>query len=156
MALLMDLRVESEDWQKLASLEAICLRALETGLLVDASAPKNTNVDILLTDDTQMEHLNALWRGKPKPTDVLSFPAEDSPDGFLGDIAIGYGLVARDAAQGDKTLPNHLSHLLIHGLLHLLGYDHIEDDEAEIMENLERAALAKLGISDPYSRIIEK
>ena len=156
MAFLMDLRVESEDWQKLASLEAICKRALEAGLLTRTSAPKNANVDILLTDDAQMEQLNAQWRGIPKPTDVLSFPAEHSPDGFLGDIAIGYGLAARDAALGDKTLPNHLSHLLIHGLLHLLGYDHIEDDEAESMENLERAALAKLGISDPYSRIIEK
>ena len=152
MAFLMDLRVESDDWQHIPELEAICLRALETGF---ANTALHGCVDVLLTNNDALEALNTQWRGKQKPTDVLSFPAEENPEGFLGDIAIAYGVAAKDAGAGGKDLTAHLSHLLIHGLLHLLGHDHIEDGEAEIMENLERAALAKLGYTDPYSRIVQ-
>lgn len=150
MALLMDLRIEGEDWQLLPDLEAICQRALDAGYSGQKSAG---SVDILLADDAALEALNTQWRGKAKPTDVLSFPAGDNPENFLGDIAIAFGVAARDAEMSGKTLVDHLSHLLIHGLLHLLGHDHIEDDEATLMENLERTALAALGIEDPYSRI---
>jgi len=152
MPLLMDLRIADDTWQTLGDLEALCQRALDAGF---AGNTGDALVDILLTDNAHMEDLNMHWRAKPKPTDVLSFPAEANPEGFLGDIAIGYGIARKDAAFSGKTLANHLSHLLIHGLLHLLGHDHIQDSEAEIMEDLERKALASLGIDDPYSRIAE-
>ena len=152
MSLQIDLRVADEAWHAVAELEAVSERALQAAYK-DAASP--AFVDVLLGDDAALEALNTQWRGKPKPTDVLSFPAGDNPAGFLGDIAVAYGVAARDAAKDGKSLEAHLSHLLIHGLLHLLGYDHIEDDDAEIMEALERAALADLGIDDPYSRIVE-
>lgn len=152
MSLITDLRVESKDWAQIQGLEAICARALEAGF-AEQSHARNAGVDVLLTDDDALAILNAQWRGKTGPTDVLSFPAEENPDAFLGDIAIAYGVAARDAVSGGKTITAHLSHLLIHGMLHLLGHDHIDDNEAEIMENLERTALAKLGIADPYSQI---
>ena len=152
MALLMDLRVENDDWQTLPDLEALCQRALEAGYALQAQA-EDQHVDVLLADDGALEALNTQWRGKAKPTDVLSFPASEPPEHFLGDIAIAYGVAARDAETSGKSLGAHLSHLLIHGLLHLLGHDHIEDTDAQIMENLERTALETLGIDDPYSRI---
>lgn len=150
MSLQVDLRVADQAWHAVADLEAVSTRALQ------AAYKDNTSpgfVDVLLGDDAALEALNTAWRGKPQPTDVLSFPAGDNPEKFLGDIAVAYGVAARDAAKDGKSLEAHLSHLLIHGLLHLLGHDHIEDDDAEIMEALERAALADLGIDDPYSRI---
>jgi len=150
MPLQMDLRVESEDWQTISELETVCQRALDVGY---QGAARDGNVDVLLADDATLAALNRQWRGKDKPTDVLSFPAEDNPDSFLGDIAIAFGVASRDADAEGKTLTSHLSHLLIHGLLHLQGHDHIEDTDAEIMENLERIALSHLGIDDPYSRI---
>jgi len=152
MAIQMDLRVESKDWQIIPNLEALCQRALDAGYLQQQDHEEG-HVDVLLADDAMLEALNTQWRGKQKPTDVLSFPAEECPGNFLGDIAIAYGVAARDAQTSGKTLTAHLSHLLIHGLLHLLGHDHIKDADALIMENLERSALAHIGIDDPYSRI---
>lgn len=152
MALLMDLRVESDDWQNISELETVCQRALDAGLGT-LQTDQDACVDVLLTDDDALAALNQQWRNKTGPTDVLSFPAEANPQGFMGDIAIAYGVLARDAEKGGKTLSAHLSHLLIHGLLHLFGHDHIEDDEARIMEDFERAALAQMGIANPYSRI---
>ena len=152
MSVVVDLRIESEDWtREVPDLGRVCQLALDAGLAVQGGKAASA-VDVLLTDDAEMQILNAKWRAKDKPTDVLSFPTEGGPDGFLGDIALGFGVAARDAAAGNKTLTAHLSHLLIHGLLHLLGHDHIDDDEAEIMETLERASLAKLGYKDPYSQ----
>jgi len=105
---------------------------------------------LLLCDDAMMAELNQTWRSKTGPTDVLSFPSGPVPKGLLGDISIGYGVAARDAQTGQKTLDQHLSHLLIHGLLHLVGYDHIDDTMAAEMEALEVSALASLGWPDPY------
>ena len=153
MGLITDLRVEAKEWTQIRDLEAICMRALEAGFAGQINTD-NAAVDVLLTDDDALAALNTQWRGKTGPTDVLSFPAEENPEAFLGDIAIAYGVATRDAVSGGKTITAHLSHLLVHGMLHLLGHDHIEDKEAEIMENLERAALAKLGIADPYSQIV--
>ena len=152
MALLMDLRVESDDWQNISELETVCQRALDAGFGT-LQTDQDACVDVLLTDDDALAALNQQWRNKTGPTDVLSFPAEANPQGFMGDIAIAYGVLARDAEKGGKTLSAHLSHLLIHGLLHLFGHDHIENDEAKIMEDFERAALAQMGIANPYSRI---
>ena len=114
-------------------------------------------VSLLLTDDAQVRELNAEYRQQDKPTNVLSFAAldEDSPvppDGpiLLGDVIVAYQTAEREAREEGKNFADHLSHLVVHGVLHLLGYDHIEDDEAEEMESLERSILAGLGIPDPY------
>lgn len=153
MTISVDLRVEDAGWEKLGNLETLCDRALNAAGSPDGITE---SVDVLLADDATLEQLNTDWRGKAKPTDVLSFPAGENPERFLGDIAIAYGVASRDAADAEKPLENHLCHLLIHGILHLRGHDHIEDDEAEVMEALEREALSRLGIADPYSRIAEK
>lgn len=152
MALQMDLRVESKEWYRIPELDTICLKALEAGF---ENRKSDACVDVLLADNSVLESLNKTWRGKDSPTDVLSFPADENSEGFLGDIAIAFGVAARDAEIGDKSLAAHLSHLLVHGLLHLLGHDHVEDNDAILMENLERAALERLGFEDPYSRIAE-
>jgi probable rRNA maturation factor len=109
-------------------------------------------VTVVLTDDAEIKTLNNDWRGFDKPTNVLSFPAAPSPgdETQLGDIVIAYETVKREAAEESKTFADHLSHLAIHGYLHLIGYDHDTDAKAEIMEGLERKALASLGIPDPY------
>lgn len=105
-------------------------------------------LSILLTTDGAIRKLNALYRGKDKPTNVLSFPADDSL--MLGDIAVAYGVTAREAKAEHKTLTAHLSHLVVHGVLHLLGYDHEDEKDAVTMERRERKILADLGIADPY------
>lgn len=153
MALIMDLRVEDAAWQSLPELEQCCQGALDA--VWDGSGRGQAQVDVLLAGDKMLHELNNQWRGKDRPTDVLSFPADENPAQFLGDIAIAHGVAQRDADASDKALGDHLAHLLIHGLLHLLGHDHINDADAEIMETLERTALAKLGIADPYSRIAQ-
>lgn len=152
MAVQIDLRIEDDQWCALADIEALCLRAVEAGA-AHAGAGKDAALDVLLTDDAALAALNVHWRSKDGPTDVLSFPAEANPENFLGDIAVAYGLCARDAAASQISIEAHLSHLLIHGFLHLLGHDHIANDEAERMEALECDALASLGIANPYSRI---
>ncbi|WP_084395843.1 rRNA maturation RNase YbeY [Henriciella aquimarina] len=149
MSVQLDLRIETDGWtDAVGSPEAVCEKALTAGFGV-AGTPGE--VALLLTDDAEMHQLNRDWRGKDKPTDVLSFPAEPMEAPFLGDIAIGLGVASRDAAIRGIPLGDHLSHLVIHGYLHLLGHDHMEDTEAREMEDLERRALATLGIADPYS-----
>jgi probable rRNA maturation factor len=106
---------------------------------------------ILLTDDARQQALNAGFRGKDAPTNVLSFPAAvGAEDGELGDIALAFGVCVREAEAQGKSLADHLSHLTAHGVLHLLGYDHESDAEAEAMEARERDILAGLGVADPY------
>jgi probable rRNA maturation factor len=108
---------------------------------------------ILLTDDAEMRGLNRAWRGKDTPTNVLSFPSEDQPDfpGPLGDVVLAYETIGAEARNTGISFADHVSHLVIHGLLHLLGFDHVSDDEAERMEAIESAALAALGVADPYA-----
>jgi len=106
---------------------------------------------ILLTDDDSVRDLNARFRNNGAATNVLSFPALPNPENLLGDVALAFGVCVREAAEQGKPLAHHLQHLTVHGVLHLLGYDHIGDDEAETMEGLERAVLAKLDVPDPYS-----
>jgi probable rRNA maturation factor len=108
------------------------------------------DVVVLLTDDETVRDLNARFRGKDAATNVLSFPAHDTAHGHLGDIALAHGICAREAAEQGKTLAAHLQHLVAHGVLHLVGYDHEDDAEAEVMEDLERRVLASLGLPDPY------
>ena len=112
---------------------------------------------VLLTNDSRILELNSQFRNQNKPTNVLSFPSgEEAPDPengklYLGDIAISFETVSREATEGQKTLNHHLTHMIVHGILHLLGYDHETDEEAEEMEGLEIKILHALGISDPYA-----
>jgi probable rRNA maturation factor len=110
-------------------------------------------VTIVLTDDAEMRDLNRNWRGKDAPTNVLSFPAGETFTGprFLGDIVLAYETTWNEAREKEIALQDHVSHLVIHGMLHLLGFGHAEDAEAERMEDLERTALDSLGIADPYA-----
>jgi probable rRNA maturation factor len=104
-------------------------------------------------DSDESRVLNRDYRGKDTPTNVLSFPFENPPGvelPLLGDLILCHPVVAREAAEQDKSLPNHYAHMVVHGTLHLLGQDHLEDDEADAMESLERKILAELGIADPY------
>lgn len=144
---MIDIEVEDPAWtQALAEAEGVALAAARVAL---ADTPGGLTV--LLTDDEAVRDLNARFRGKDSPTNVLSFPAAANPEGFLGDIALAFGVCAREAADQGKPLGNHLSHLVAHGVLHLLGYDHETDADAEEMEALERAILKPLGVPDPYS-----
>ncbi len=142
------IQVEIEDaaWTTaLPDAEAVAVRAAKAALR------RKGSVAILLTDDETVRDLNHRFLGKDKPTNVLSFPALDNPEGHLGDVALAYGVCAREAQEQGKTLAEHLCHLTVHGVLHLLGYDHQSDGEAEAMEALERTLLHGLGVPDPYA-----
>ena len=154
-----EILVVAECWRAETSAEAVIHRAVETAAeMVDAETG-DAELAIMLTDDAGIRTLNANWRGIDKPTNVLSFPAlqptgPTSPDDaprMLGDIAIAYETMRREADDEQKPFDHHLSHLAIHGFLHLIGYDHETDEDAEEMENLERKILAQLGIPDPYA-----
>ncbi len=116
-----------------------------------AALDREGAVVVLLTDDGTLCDLNSRFRGKDKPTNVLSFPAPENPERHLGDIALAYGVCASEADEQGKTLADHLQHLVAHGVLHLTGFDHETDAEAEAMEARERVILASLGVSDPYA-----
>jgi probable rRNA maturation factor len=133
-------------------------RTLARGLAGAAPAPRQRVVVALrLTDDDEQRRLNRAWRGRDAPTNVLSFamgaPGDRVPEGaplLLGDIVLAFGTVAREAAEQDKPLGDHLRHLVVHGVLHLLGRDHATEAEAIAMEALEREILSELGVPDPY------
>jgi probable rRNA maturation factor len=145
-----DVEIEDEAW--LAALPQAEMLARGAALAaLDAEGAAHEGVTILLADDEAVRELNARFRQKDAPTNVLSFPAPRNPEFHLGDIALAYGVCVREAAEQGKPLAHHLQHLVAHGVLHLLGYDHIGDDEAEAMESLERAVLAGLGVPDPYA-----
>ncbi|WP_022687925.1 rRNA maturation RNase YbeY [Sphingomonas phyllosphaerae] len=122
----------------------------------------HVEVSVRLTSDDEVQGLNRQYRDKDRPTNVLSFPmvqsdlidtvSQNSDDGevLLGDIVLAYGVCAREAAERNITPADHFTHLVVHGCLHLLGYDHMTDDEGDAMEQIERDALADLGIADPY------
>ena len=147
---MIEVEVEAEDWtDAIEDIEAVVERAA-----VAALGSQVGGVVVLLTDDETVRDLNDRFRGKDKPTNVLSFPAAAMPGVVattaLGDIVLAYGVCAREAEEQSKTLTSHLIHLVVHGVLHLLGRDHEDDAEAETMEGEERAILASLGVSDPY------
>ena len=108
------------------------------------------DVVVLLTDDAAVQEINARFRDRDQPTNVLSFPAAESAAPHLGDLMLAHGVCAAEAAAQGKTLADHLTHLTIHGVLHLLGRDHVDEAEAEAMEAEERTLLASLGVADPY------
>ncbi len=152
-----ELRVEGGDWPGESQLEVLAAGAVAAVCdMVDAEL-RGRELSLLFTDDATIAGLNRDWRGKPKPTNVLSFPVVERDELAgemavpLGDIVFGYETVAKEAAEAGLTLADHITHLLVHGLLHLLGYDHEEDAAAMAMEQLETAILARLGIADPYA-----
>ena len=106
-------------------------------------------IAVLLTDDDHIAAMNQTHRGKEGPTDVLSFPDDD--DDFLGDIALAYGVIAKQAADMGITMADHVLHLMVHGTLHLCGHDHIDPAEAEVMEGIEIDILAHHGMANPYT-----
>ena len=143
---MIDIEIEDEAWTAaLPEAEALILPAAAAAL------EARGGVTILLTDDDTVADLNERFRGKPGPTNVLSFPAPPNPEDHLGDIALAYGVCAREASEQGKPLAHHLQHLVAHGVLHLLGYDPLTAAEAEEMEALERRVLAGLGVPDPYA-----
>ena len=150
-----DLVVEAGDWPGEEALTLLVDRAVSAAFAEPAAAG-HSELSRVVSDDAHIRTLNAGWRGKDKATNVLSFPAFPFPKGgklppMLGDIVLASETVAREAALEEKPFENHITHLVIHGLLHLLGYDHETDAEAEEMEAIERAALARLAIPDPYT-----
>jgi len=149
------------DWQALA--ERAARAAVERTPYAELlSTPAAVEVSVRLTSDQEVRILNHQYRGKDRPTNVLSFPMVqrdllqsvtlNSDDGevLLGDVAAAHGVCAAEAAEKGITVPDHLTHLVVHGMLHLLGYDHQDEGEGDAMEAIERDALASLGLSDPY------
>jgi probable rRNA maturation factor len=167
---LVDLVVEEPGWERaLPDLHPIATRAAELAIAAAELAPDGYTLALLACDDGRIAALNAEFRGRPLPTNVLSWPAfalapaapgarpGRPPAGragqrtHLGDVAIALQTVAHEAETGGLPLKSHTLHLILHGALHLLGYDHERPEDAELMEGLERRALAGAGISDPYA-----
>ena len=150
-----------EDWEALA-VRAVNAALAQTPHGTLAASPVAVEVSVKFSDDGEVQALNASYRGKDRPTNVLSFPMvqADLLDGLdigddgevlLGDIILAEGVCRREANEKATTVANHATHLIVHGTLHLLGYDHIGDADAEAMEGIERAALSTLHIADPYA-----
>ena len=161
---LTEVLVVADGWRAEPDAEAVIHRAIAAAAeTVQAGSGEagfgEAELAVMLTDDAGIRTLNSNWRGIDKPTNVLSFPAlqptgaggpDDAPR-MLGDIAIAYETTRKEADDEQKPFDYHLSHLAIHGFLHLMGYDHETDDDAEAMEGLEQEILAQLGIPDPYA-----
>ena len=149
----------SNDWATLARSAAIAAIA-ESAFHQLGSGPRSVELSVRLTSDAEVHALNSEWRGKDKPTNVLSFPMAEpedldgsddaGPELMLGDVILARGVCVAEAADKGISLENHAAHLMVHGTLHLLGYDHMDDDSAADMEARETRALARLGIADPY------
>jgi probable rRNA maturation factor len=147
--LALDVMIEAAAWTgAIDGLEALARETAETCL--KATGVPAASLCVLFTDDAAVKILNNQFRGQDKPTNVLSFPSFSDDDG-LGDIAIAFETVEREAAAQGKALRDHARHLIAHGILHLLGYDHEVESEAQEMEDLERRVLACFGAADPYA-----
>lgn len=152
MSASVDVRVATAAWR--AELRpdprSFCRRAVRAALAAGAAPAPECDVSLLLTDDAEMAKLNATWRGIDQPTNVLAFVADDVAAPAAGDIAVSYATVAREARAQGVSVGEHAAHMIVHGVLHLLGYRHAEDAEAREMAAAEVRALAQLGIADPY------
>ena len=154
MSVAIEISVEADAWRLFSGAEAQVRRAAEAAL-ADA-ATSAVELGVVLADDERMRMLNRTWRGKDNATNVLSFPAPASGKGeprMLGDVVLAYETVVREAAEQGIPARDHLMHLAVHGVLHLLGYEHENDRDAEAMERREREILARLGVPDPYARV---
>ena len=154
-----------EEWDSSKDWKQLVRRATESAISQSAfpdlaRSVRPVEVSVRLTSDEEVRALNAHWRGKDKPTNVLSFPLaeryeleqgdEEGPELMLGDIILAHGVCEREAAEKRVSFEDHATHLIVHGTLHLLGYDHSDDGAAEDMESREVRALQQLGIDDPY------
>jgi len=159
----MNLEIDIEEpWPAQPEWEALAAKAVDAAALVAPElAHARLTASVLFTSDQDIHALNAEWRGKDKPTNVLSFPmlersdlvdlAPEGPPEMLGDIALAYETCAREAAEKGVAVEHHAAHLIVHGMLHLAGYDHeTSDEDADVMEALETKALAVMGLADPY------
>ena len=154
MTLAIEIAVEDPGWDKLADLEAVVAGCLEAALNESgATPPEGAEVSFLFCADARIHELNRDFRGKDRPTNVLSFPGLEPVESahFLGDIALACETITREAVEQGKPFEDHCRHLIVHGFLHLLGYDHEAPADATEMESLEVRILRKLGIADPYS-----
>lgn len=165
--MMLDIAIEADaEWDSSTGWDALVRAAAEAAIAESAfpqlaASARPVELSVRLTGDDQVRALNAQWRGKDRPTNVLSFPlaesgqlgamASDGPELMLGDIVLARGVCAAEAADKALVFADHAAHLLVHGTLHLLGYDHHDDDAAEDMEAREVRALARLGIADPYA-----
>lgn len=160
-----DVVIEDARWSEV-NIEALAETATDAALDGLGLEPSVFEVSLLACDDTRIAALNTDFRAKPQPTNVLSWPSDERgamaegeapvapvlpQDAELGDIAISYDTCAAEADAAGKPFADHVTHLIVHGTLHLLGYDHIREGDAALMENLEVEILGNLGISDPYS-----
>ncbi|KPA20170.1 Endoribonuclease YbeY [Shimia sp. SK013] len=161
--MLTDTIIEDDRWSEMG-FEALAEAAAEAAFLHLGMEARDFEIAVLACDDARIAELNTEFRDKPTPTNVLSWPSEErgaevdgdtpsAPEGLdpeLGDIAIAFETCAREAETAGKPMADHVTHLVVHGVLHLLGYDHIRDKDATLMEGLETAILGKMGLSDPY------
>src|SRR5829696_309799 len=164
--MMLDVAIEADaEWDSSSGWDSLVRRAAEAAVAESAFpdlaiSPRPTEISVRLTSDEQVRSLNAHWRGKDKPTNVLSFPLaepyeldstdEEGPGLMLGDIVVARGVCEAEAVAKAITIEDHTAHLIIHGTLHLLGCDHADDQEASDMESREVRALARLGIASPY------
>lgn len=147
---MIDVEVEDAAWDA-ALPDAARLALAAAAAALDSEGADGEGVTLLLADDATVRELNGRFRQKDAATNVLSFPAPHNPEKHLGDLALAFGVCEREAREQGKPLAAHLQHLVVHGVLHLLGYDHMTDEEADAMEGLERVILAGLGVPDPYA-----
>ena len=157
MSALIDISIESPRWADFPAAEQTVRGAI--GAAFVAVEADGAEVSVVLADDARIRELNRTWLGKDKATNVLSFPSPCGPSGeprFLGDIVLAFETIEREAGTEGKPLAHHVAHLAVHGVLHLLGYDHERNSEAEKMERRERFILAQLGIADPYAPAEER
>lgn len=150
-----DITIETENWGDCQSLRNLCERATAAWCQRLGFETCDSELSMVFTDDDHIRQINAQWRRKDQATNVLSFPAFDikigeTPGPMLGDIVLARATIEREAVADRKSFDDHLTHLIIHGLLHLVGYDHEEASEAETMEQIEREILQSLAIHDPY------
>ena len=144
--------IEEPKWRRARGLAKRLRAAAALALKRGGTGRAKASLTILLASDDRLRALNAAFRGKNKATNVLSFPASAGADGYCGDVALAYGVTEAEARENAKRLGDHATHLVVHGVLHLLGHDHETDRDARLMEPLERKILAELGIADPYTR----
>lgn len=160
-AALVDVVFEDDRWQA-AGLEAIAERAARAVLVAEGRDPDRHEIALLACDDVRIADLNGTFRDKPQPTNVLSWPEfegpvpdpDTTPDSdplFIGDLAMAWETCQREAEAAGISMADHATHLVVHGVLHLLGHDHLDDAEAETMETIETNVLARMGIANPYS-----
>ena len=157
---LLEMMIDTDSWPDAAVAQAQARFCVVTDVVCVAFGKPNIQVSALLCDNARMRDLNLQFRGKDSPTNVLSFPNDSAPDDSavpagtsplaVGELALAYGQLATEANEEDKSLADHMTHLWVHGLVHLFGLDHEAAGEAEEMEAVETAILARLGIADPY------